>query len=210
LGALINAVILLVGSIYIISEAIPTLLIPEEVNEKGMLIIAIFGVLVNGAAVLKLKKGNSLNEKVISLHLLEDVLGWVAVLIGSLLIMFFDWYFIDPLLSLLISVFIIYNVVKNLRSVLDIMLQSTPKDVEIQEVESAIRELPLIADIHDCHVWSMDGEYNVLSAHLVVSADHGLDELAAIKKQVKTLLKDRNIQHSTLEFEKEGEDCESC
>jgi len=210
LGALINAVILLVGSIYIIAEAAPALLNPEEVNEQGMLIIAIFGVVVNGAAVLKLKQGNSLNEKVISLHLLEDVLGWIAVLIGSVLIMYFDWYIIDPLLSLLISVFIIYNVLKNLRSALDIMLQSTPEDVNMEAIESSIRELPFVTDIHDCHVWSMDGEYHVLSAHVVLKDDHGLAELAEMKKTVKALLHEHHVHHSTLEFEQLGEDCEGC
>ena len=207
LGALINAVILLVGSIYIITEAAPALLDPEEVNEQGMLVIAIFGVVVNGAAVFKLKKGSSLNEKVIKLHLLEDVLGWVAVLIGSVLIMYFDWYFIDPLLSLLISVFIIYNVVKNLRAALDIILQSTPDNVVVEEVEAAIKQLPFIKDIHDCHVWSMDGGYHVLSAHIVLDQAYELVKMEEIKVTIKALLKRMKIEHSTLEFELEGSDC---
>lgn len=210
LGALVNAVILLVGSIYIIAQAAPTLFNPQQVDEQGMLIIAIFGVIVNGAAVLKLKKGTSLNEKVISLHLLEDVLGWIAVLIGSILIMYFDWYFIDPLLSLLISIFIIYNVIKNLRSALGIMLQSTPKEINVDIVQARLIELQPIVDIHDCHIWSMDGEYNVLSAHLVLDKAYNMDELSDIKKTVKTVLKAMKIEHSTLEFEQEGEHCEDC
>ncbi len=207
LGALINAVILLVGSLIILSQAIPSLLSPNQVDEKGMFWIAIFGVVVNGAAVLRLRKGSSLNEKVISLHLLEDVLGWIAVLIGSVLIMQFDWYFIDPLLSILISIFIIYNVVKNLRSAMDIILQTTPSNIELDKVESEILALKPVCEIHDCHIWSMDGEYNVFSAHIVLDQDYELAEMEEVKHEIKALLKSMKIEHSTLEFEKEGEDC---
>ena len=185
LGALINAVILLVGSLIVLSQAIPSLLSPNQVDEKGMFWIAIFGVVVNGAAVLRLRKGSSLNEKVISLHLLEDVLGWIAVLIGSVLIMQFDWYFIDPLLSILISIFIIYNLVKNLRSAMDIILQTTPSNIELDKVESEILTLKPVCEIHDCHIWSMDGEYNVFSAHIVLDQDYELAEMEEVKHEIK-------------------------
>ncbi len=210
LGAIINAAILLIGSVIIISEAAPQITNPGEVDEQGMLIIAIFGVIVNGAAVLRLEKGKSLNEKVIRLHLMEDVLGWVAVLLGSLLIMYFDWYFIDPLLSVMIGVFIIYNVVSNLKKSFSIILQTTPSDVDIPAIHEGLKSLPEIIDVHDCHVWSMDGQYHVLSAHVVLDKVYSLRELTDIKSRAKLLLAELNIEHSTLEFEEEGEECEGC
>ncbi|OEK05819.1 cation diffusion facilitator family transporter [Roseivirga misakiensis] len=210
LGAIINAGILLVGSVIIISQAAPQVFNPGEVDDQGMLIIAIFGVIVNGAAVLRLKKGKSMNERVIRLHLLEDVLGWLTVLLGSLLIMYFDWQFIDPLLSVLIGVFIIYNVIANLKKSFSIILQTTPADVDIPAIHDGLKSIPEIIDIHDCHVWSMDGEYHVLSAHVVLDKVYSLRELTEIKSKAKLLLADLNIKHSTLEFEEDGEECEGC
>ena len=207
LGAIINAIVLLIGSAFILTKAIPGLLNPNETNAKGMLILAIFGVIVNGAAVLKLKKGASINEEVISLHLMEDVLGWVAVLIGSLLMMFWDLPWIDPLLSLLIAAFIIFNVIKSLKKSFSIILQATPKAIDIEAIHSRLLNLPEITDVHDCHVWSMDGEYNVLSVHLRLDKDYSLNDLIAIKSKVKSLLK-KDIQHVTIEFEGVDEDCQ--
>ncbi len=210
LGALINTIVLLIGSVFIISEAVPYITNPNEVNEQGMLYIAIFGVIVNGVAVLRLRKGSSLNERVIGLHLLEDVLGWAAVLIGSLLIMYFDWYFIDPLLSVLIALFIIYNVFVNLKKSFQIILQATPKEIDIDQVHLKLKEITEITEVHDCHIWSMDGEYHVLSAHLVLDQNYNLHELANIKQKAKSALHHLDIEHSTLEFEGQGEDCKDC
>lgn len=210
LGAIINAVVLLVGSVIIISEAVPHVMNPGEVNEKGMLYIAIFGVIVNGAAVLRLRKGSSINERVISLHLLEDVLGWIAVLIGSLLIMYFDWYFIDPLLSVLIALFIIYNVFVNIKKSFKIILQTTPNEIDLEKVHEKLKTIPEVIEIHDCHIWSMDGEYHVFSAHLVLDKSYELRLQAAIKKRAKYLLHELVIEHSTLEFELKDEHCKEC
>ncbi|OEK03245.1 cobalt transporter [Roseivirga sp. 4D4] len=210
IGAIVNSAILLVGSVIIISEAAPQISNPGEVDSKGMLIIAIFGVIVNGAAVFRLKKGKTMNEKAIRLHLLEDVLGWIAVLLGSLMIMYLDWQFIDPLLSVFIALFIIYNVIKNLKQSFNIILQTTPQDVDIPAIQEGLRCLPEIIDVHDCHVWSMDGEYHVLSAHVVLDKVYSLRELTDIKSRAKLKLAELNIKHSTLEFEEDGEDCEGC
>ena len=210
IGAIVNAAILLVGSVIIISQAAPQIFKPSEVDEQGMLIIAIFGVIVNGVAAFRLQKGTTMNEKVIRLHLLEDVLGWVAVLLGSLLIMYFDWQFIDPLLSVMIGIFIIYNVIKNLKQSFSIILQTTPADVDIPALQEGLKSLDEVIGVHDCHVWSMDGAYHVLSAHVVLDKVYFLRELTDIKSRAKLLLADLNIKHSTLEFEEDGEDCEGC
>lgn len=210
LGAIINAVVLLVGSVIIINEAVPAVMNPSEVDEKGMLYIAIFGVIVNGAAVLRLRKGSSINERVISLHLLEDVLGWIAVLIGSLLIMYFDWYFMDPLLSVLIALFIIYNVFNNLKKSFKIILQATPNEINVDKLKTKLKTIPEVIEIHDCHIWSMDGEYHVFSAHLVLDKSYELKLQSSIKKRAKYLLHEMGIEHSTLEFELKDEECDGC
>ena len=208
LGAVINSVVLLTGSGIIIYEAIPRLFNPEQPDAQGMMYLAILGILVNGAAVLRLRKGSSLNEEVVSLHLLEDVLGWVAVLIGSIVMRFYDAPIIDPILSLLIAVYILYNVFRNIKKSFRIILQGTPKGVEIDKITDEIRKNRAIQDIHDCHLWSMDGEYYVFSAHLVVAQEKGMEELAVIKEDIRNLLKSFSIAHATIEFETENESCE--
>lgn len=209
LGAIINAVVLLVGSVFILTEAIPALFNPGVTDAKGMMYLAIFGVVVNGAAVLRLKKGTSINEKVISLHLLEDVLGWVAVLIGSIVMLYFDAPWIDPLLSVLIALFILFNVYKSLKASLGIILQATPQDIDISMVHEKLKGISQIRDVHDCHIWSMDGEYHVLSAHLVLNGDYTLQEMAEIKTVAKELLKEE-VEHVTIEFEGPHEECQGC
>ena len=208
LGAIINSIVLVVGSIFILTKAIPELFNPEETNVQGMLYLSILGIVVNGAAVLKLRKGESLNEKVVSLHLLEDVLGWVAVLIGSIIMMFTDAPFIDPLLSVLISLFVLYNVYKNLKKSLLVILQGIPEEMSIDAIRFKLKDMPEVTNIHDCHAWSMDGEYNILTLHLQLDKDYTLSEQARVKETVRSRLKDESINHITIEFEGLDEDCE--
>lgn len=208
LGAIINSIVLVVGSIFILTKAIPELFNPEETNVEGMLYLAILGIIVNGAAVFKLRKGESLNEKVVSLHLLEDVLGWVAVLIGSIIMMNFDAPFIDPLLSVLISLFVLYNVYKNLKKSLLVVMQGIPSDVSIDKIRKKLEVIDEIKDVHDCHVWSLDGSYHIMSIHLRMKEDYRLSELSEIKKKARNKLKDESINHITIETESIDENCE--
>ena len=208
LGAIINSIVLVVGSIFILTKAIPELFNPEETNVQGMLYLSILGIIVNGAAVFKLRKGESLNEKVVSLHLLEDVLGWVAVLIGSIIMMFTNAPFIDPLLSVLISLFVLYNVYKNLKKSLLVVLQGIPEEVSIDAIRFKLKDIPEVTDMHDCHAWSMDGQYNILTIHLQLDKDYKLSEQAKIKETVRSRLKDESINHITIEFEGLDENCE--
>lgn len=209
LGALINAVVLLVGSVFILSQAVPQLFNPAETDAQGMLYIAVFGVIVNGAAVLKLRKGTSINERVISLHLLEDVLGWVAVLIGSVVMLYFDLPWIDPLLSVLIAAFILINVFKNLRRSVVIILQAAPKDIDLKEVRQKLLEIEAVRSVQDCQLWSMDGEAHVLSTSLALNGDYTLEEMAEIKAKVRQLL-DPHIKQVTIEFQGPHEECKGC
>ena len=208
LGAIINSIVLVAGSIFILTKAIPELFNPGETNVQGMLYLAILGIAVNGAAVLKLRKGESLNEKVVSLHLLEDLLGWVAVLIGSIIMMYTDAPFIDPLLSVLISLFVLYNVYKNLRKSMLVILQGIPEDVSLEDIKEKLKDISEITDVHDNHVWSMDGEYNILTIHLRLDQDYKLSEQAKLKEKVRSQLKDESINHITIEFEGQDENCE--
>lgn len=207
LGAIINSIVLVVGSIFILTRAIPEILNPEPVNAHGMLLLSILGIIVNGIAALRLKKGGSMNERVVSLHLIEDVLGWVAVLIGSIVMMFVDAFWIDPLLSIMISGYILFNVYRNLKESLVIILQGAPQDISVDNIHKQLDDIPEICGVHDCHVWSMDGEYNVLTVHLQLTEDYRLSELPDLKKRIQDQLSHASIDHITVEFENEGEDC---
>lgn len=212
LGAVINSVVLLVGSILILMNAIPRLFNPQQPDVKGMFILAVLGVVVNGAAVLRLRKGSSLNEKVVSLHLLEDVLGWAAVLIGAGIMYVVDAPFIDPLLSIGISVFILINVYRNIRQSLHIILQGTPVKVNMDEVEKAVLSIVGVQSVHDLHIWSVDGEYHVLTVHVVLAEKLSMQELHGLKMSIREGLSLLGVQHSTIEFEMPNEDCgmETC
>ncbi len=207
LGALINSVVLLVGSFFVINMCIHRLIEPQEPNAKGMLILAVFGIIVNGAAVLRLQKGSSLNERTVSLHLLEDVLGWAAVLIAGIVMMFVDFPILDPILSLCITAYILSNIYKNLRDTMRVILQGTPDNVNREEVEDVIRSTPGVIDFHDLHLWTMDGEYAIMTVHIIVANNIDTHKL---KCDLRKKLLEKHIQHPTLEFESENESCEFC
>lgn len=207
-SALINSIVLLVGASLVIYQSVFRLLSPEPVNAEGMVLIAIFGVVVNGAAVLRLKHGHSTNERVVMLHLLEDVLGWIAVLIGAIVMNFWEAYFLDPLLSIAISCFILWNVFKNFYGFLATFLQAVPKDVDIKKLIGAMKKVDRVVSVHDTHVWSMDGEYNVGSFHVVVDDGLQTDEIKCIKQKIKSIIKHHGINHETVEIEFRSESCE--
>ena len=207
LGAIINSVVLLVGSILILSETIPRIINPQETNIKGMFILSIFGVIVNGAATLRLRKGNTLNERVVSLHMMEDVLGWLAIFIGTIIMYFFDAPIIDPIMSVLISFYILFNVFKNIKLSMRVILQGTPVDIDIDEIKKAITEIENVESVHDFHSWSVDGNYNIATTHVVLKQNTPMDETSILKKTIRDKLKQLNIQHVTVELETIGEEC---
>ena len=208
LGAVINAIVLIVGSIAILINAIPALFDPSSPNAQGMLFLSILGILFNGIAVLRLRKANKLNEQMVMWHLLEDVLGWFAVLVGSVIMIFYDLPVIDPILSIGIASFIVYNVIRNLKKSLSIFLQATPEDLNEESIKSRILSVDDVIDIHDCHAWTLDGEYNILTVHIVVKEGFDLNKQADLKAQIKDALSDLSIQHMTIEIESQSEDCE--
>ncbi|MDY0779422.1 cation diffusion facilitator family transporter [Tenacibaculum sp. IB213877] len=210
LGAIINSVILIIGSIFIIKEAIPRITNPQQADANGMMWLAILGVIVNGVAVFKLRQGNSINERVVSLHLLEDVLGWIAVLVASIVMQFWDVPILDPILSLLIALFVLYNVVRNMKDSLQIILMATPKEVSIENVKEKLLMFDGVVDAHDIKLWTLDGESNILTAHIVVSDEiHIPNKTETLKQNIKhSLLDNFGVKHITLELERKEEDCE--
>lgn len=207
LGAIINSIVLVAGSIFILTAAIPRIFHPQETHAAGMFFLAIVGVIVNGAAVLRLKKGNSINEKVVSLHMLEDVMGWTAILVGSVIMYFFDVPVIDPIMSVGIACFVLYNVYKNIRHSLRIILQGIPTEVNITDISTHIDEFEGVESVHDLHVWSVDGMYNVLTVHVVLNNALEMEKMAELKVQIRESLREKGIQHATIEFETTDEKC---
>ena len=206
-GAIINSTVLTVGSIIMIREAVPRFFNPQEVNVTGMLLLAVLGIFFNGMAVFRLRKQKSINKRVVYLHLMEDVLGWIAVLIGAIVMYFVNAPFIDPLLSVLIAIYILYNAIKNIRAMIKIVMQGTPSDIDLDSISKYLSTLPEIADFHDLHVWTMDGEYHVLTVHLVLEKEWEHATLFDLKVKIRKDLHDLNIEHATLEFESKDEDC---
>ena len=207
LGAIITSIVLVVGSIYILSEAIPRLFSPQETHAGGMLALAVLGIVINGIAVLRTRKAHSINERVVSLHLLEDVLGWAAVLVGSLVMYFTGLTIIDPILSIAIAFFVLYNVIKNVKQVMPILLQGTPAGLEQAHIIDELKSIEQIKDIHDLHIWSLDEEYNVLTVHAILKEPMPMEKLIEIKARIRGVLKKEEIHHATIEFEMPDEAC---
>ncbi|HMQ51860.1 MAG TPA: cation diffusion facilitator family transporter [Anaerolineae bacterium] len=207
LGALINALGLIGGGLMGIYEAGPRLLSPEPTYAPGMIVFAVVGITVNGLAAWRLKGGDSLNAKVVGWHLLEDVLGWVAVLVVSILLLFFDFYVLDPLLSILITIFILYNVVRNLGKTIAIFLQAVPEGVDLKQLVAKIQKIDAVQSTHHTHAWSLDGQHHVMSTHVVVPDEATKSEILQLKRHIIDLTQDSGFEHVTIEVEYENEDC---
>ena len=201
LGALFTSTILLLGSIFVIYSAIERIINPVEVNYDGMLILAIVGVIVNLIATKITSNTNNLNEKTVSLHMLEDVLGWVCVLIGSIIIKFTNLYIIDPILSLGVAIFILINVIKKYRNIFDILLEKKPSKININEIKKHLLEIEEIQDVHHIHIWTIDGITNYITLHVFVDKNILFKDLENLKKKINIELKEHDINHSTIEFE---------
>ena len=202
IGSVLTTLILLLGSAMIIYNAVLRIISPTEINYNGMIIFAIVGVCVNLGATLLTRDGDSLNQKAVNLHMLEDVLGWVVVLVGAIVMRFTDFYIIDPLMSIGVAIFILINALKNLKEILDLFLEKTPRDISIDEIAEHICEVEGVLSVHHIHVWSMDGHNNYATMHVVVKGD-----AHTIKHNIRDELREHGIGHVTLEFEAEGEHC---
>ncbi len=157
----------------------------------------------------KTSSGKSMNEKVISLHLLEDVLGWVAIFIVSVIMIFTDLIILDPILSILITLYILWWVLKNLRKTVLLFLQASPEEISVDMIDNTLKEKTGIQWVHDTHVWSLDGEHNVMTTHVVVDADSSISKIKYLKWEVRKTLEKMGITHSTIEVDFTDEKCDN-
>jgi cobalt-zinc-cadmium efflux system protein len=202
IGGVVTTLILLLGSITVIYNAILRIINPTPINYNGMILLAVIGLVVNLAAAFFTKDGHSINQKAVNLHMLEDVLGWIVVLVGATVMHFTDFALIDPIMSIGVALFILINVVKNLKEVLDLFLEKTPHGIDVYEIKKHISEIDGIINVHHIHVWSIDGLHNYATMHIVTNANS-----QEIKEKIRKELKEYGIGHSTMELESEGEFC---
>ncbi len=202
-GSVITTAILIIGSVIVIYNAVLKIINPTTIHYDGMIIFAIVGTAVNFIAALFTHGKGSLNQKAVNLHMLEDVFGWIIVLIGAVVMKFTNFALLDPILSILLALFIFVNAVKTLKEAFDIFLEKTPKDIDLNEIKEHLLHIDGVIDVHHIHVWSMDGENNFATMHIVANGD-----TAKLKKEIKEELAEHSIPHSTIEFEKEYETCE--
>lgn len=207
IGAIVNTIILITGSILVVQEAISRLSSPQDVHVPGMIGLALLGILVNGLAFAKLHPGHSHNKAVVRLHLLEDVLGWVAVLLGSIVMFFSGWTILDPVLSILIAAFILWNAIRRLRASLRIIVQGVPTGIDVETLVSAIRSMDFVDDTHDVHIWTLDGEKHVMTIHVVLEESAEASKYAEYKTEIRNLTANMGIAHLTVELETTTEEC---
>ena len=206
-GALINSVVLVLGSTYVVYEAVNRILHPEHSDAAGMILFAIIGIAVNGFAVWKMRSGKSLNELVIFWHLLEDVLGWVAILFVAIILYFKDIPYLDPALSLLITGYILWGAISRLRETLFVFMQGIPKEINMRKIEQDILEIKNVQSIHDIHLWSLEGEQHVFTIHIKLQNIETFDDIITTKRIIKDTLDPYDFKHLTIETELDNETC---
>jgi cobalt-zinc-cadmium efflux system protein len=204
LSAVLTGVVISVGAIYIVIESVLSFKQAREPYGPGMMGLALLGIAVNGLAAWKIGHGHSHNEKMMRWHLIEDILGWVAVFFGSLGIMFFHWNWLDPVLALGISVFILFNVVRNLGASVNLFLQGNPNPPALRLFRESVVAMDAVDEIHDVHFWSLDGVRHVLSLHVVLK---DLAQSAHIKERIRVLSSELGDCHLTIEIESTAEHC---
>ncbi len=202
LGSVLTTVILLAGSVMVTVNAIGRILNPTPINYRGMILFAVVGVAVNLLAALLTRKGDSLNQRAVNLHLLEDVLGWIVVLVGAVVMRFTNFALLDPLMSIGVAIFIFWNALGNLKEALALFLEKTPHGISVEEIENKAKTVEGVLDVHHVHLWSMSGEDRYATMHVVANGDPH-----EIKEHLREELSELGIHHVTLELEEEGEHC---
>lgn len=203
IGSVITTLILLVGSVFVVVNAISRILNPQNIHYDGMILFAVIGVIVNFLAAYFTRHGDSMNQKAVNLHMLEDVLGWAVVLIGAIVMRFTDFKLIDPILSIGVAIYIFIHAFSHLKEALDLFLVKIPHGIDVDEIQSHLTRLPGVLGVHHIHIWSMDGNQNYATMHIVCNSDH-----QAVKRAVKQELHEHGIVHATLELETPDENCD--
>ena len=198
LGALVTAVILITGSILVILENIAKIFHPQSVNDEGIFWLGIIAITINVLASLVIRKGQTKNESILSLHFLEDTLGWVAVILMAIVLRFTDWYILDPLLSLAISFFILSKALPRFWSMLKIFLDAVPEGVDIQKIKTDLAELDHVASINQLNLWTMDGLEKNAIVHVCLKE---MEHMETCKESIRIFLKDCGFQNITIEVD---------
>ena len=198
LGAMITAVILMTGSVLVILENIAKIFHPQPVNDEGILWLGIIAVSINVLASLVVRKGKTKNESILSLHFLEDTLGWLAVILMAIILRFTDWYILDPLLSLAISFFILSKALPRFWSTLKIFLDAVPEGVDIQKIKTDLAELDHVASINQLNLWTMDGLEKNAIVHVCLKE---MEHMETCKESIRIFLKDCGFQNVTIEVD---------
>ncbi len=202
IGGVIAILVLLFGSVIVIYNAVNRIIEPTKIDYNGMVIFALIGVCVNFSAAFFTREGKSLNQKAVNLHMLEDVLGWIVVLVGAIVMHFTDFVLIDPIMSIGVAVFILVNGIRNLKEITDLFLEKTPHGIDVNEIKKHISEIEGVLDVHHIHIRSIDGKNNCATMHIVTNFDS-----FQIKEIIRMKLREHGIAHVTLELEAEDEDC---
>ena len=202
IGSVITTLILLFGSVMVIYNAVARIITPMPIHYDGMIAFAVVGVCVNLGAAFFTREGDSLNQKAVNLHMLEDVLGWIVVLAGAVVMRFTDIAIIDPIMSIGVALFILINAIRNPKEAMDLFLEKAPNTIQIGEIREHVAEIEGVLDVHHIHIWSMDGQNNYATMHVVTNGDSH-----EIKDKIRAELREHGIGHVTLELEREGEHC---
>jgi cation diffusion facilitator family transporter len=200
LGAILTAVILITGSSLVILENISKLIEPQPVDHEGMLWLGVIAIAINLTASLIVRKGQTKSESILSLHFLEDTLGWLAVIVVAIILRYTDWYFLDPVLSLLISAFILSKALPRFWSTLKIFLDAVPEGVDIQQVKSDLEQLEHVASINQLNLWTMDGLEKNAIVHVCLKR---MEQMEVCKEAIRALLKERGFQNVTIEVDED-------
>ena len=198
LGAMLTAVILMIGSVLVILENVTKIAHPQPVNEEGILWLGIIAVAINVLASLVVRKGKTKNESILSLHFLEDTLGWLAVILMAIILRFTDWYILDPLLSLVISIFILSKAIPRFWSALKIFLDAVPEGVDIKKVKNDLEQLDNVASVNQLNLWTMDGLEKNAIIHVCLKR---IEDMEASKTAIRHYLKDIGFHNVTIEVD---------
>lgn len=204
LAALLNSLLLIGITVYLFAEAFERLKDPQEINSLLMLVVAFIGLIANVIAVILLHRdaGHNLNIKAAYLHLIGDSLSSVVVILGGLFIYFFDVYWIDPVITFLIGLYILYEALKVLNEAVKILMQNVPRELNIQEVKRVIEQHARVRNIHHIHAWNLTDQKIYFEAHIDSMEDLTLSEAAGIREDVEKVLKEQfGIDHVTLQIE---------
>lgn len=204
LGGAMTTLILLLGSAFVVYNGIQRLIHPVQIHYNGMILMAVIGVCINFGAAYITHGGESVNQRAVNLHMLEDVLGWVVVLIGAVIMRFTDISVLDPILSIGVALFILVNAFKNLKEIVELFLEKTPKNICIKTIQERLCQIDGVTEVHHIHIWSIDGQNNCATMHIVTSS-----EPYPLKQAIRKVLKEYGIDHITLELETEDEICQA-